>query len=89
MARVSWQDFDNDSALERNVLERALPLVMMASTPDGWRATFHMTGDTPRGMVQTSATSSPTSTTEPPTARPRPSTADSKHSAATLSASAT
>jgi hypothetical protein len=56
MARVSWQDFDTDSALERNVLERALPLVMMASTPDGWRATFDMTGDTPRGMVQTSVT---------------------------------
>jgi hypothetical protein len=42
MFQVSWQDFDTDSALERNLLERALPLVAIQSTGD-WRATIDMT----------------------------------------------
>ena len=40
---VSWQDFDDDTALERDTLERALPLVETEST-DSWGAVLNMTG---------------------------------------------
>jgi hypothetical protein len=40
---VSWQDFDINSALERDTLERALPLVQTESTGT-WGAVLNMTG---------------------------------------------
>jgi hypothetical protein len=35
MLRVSWQDFEVNSALQRDTLERAMPLVQ-TSTADDW-----------------------------------------------------
>lgn len=45
-----WQDFDTGSALERDTLERALPLVETESTGN-WGAVINMTGVGDPGRV--------------------------------------
>ena len=48
---MNWHEFDTSSALERNVLERALPLVATEST-GAWRATINLTGGAPQTFAQ-------------------------------------
>lgn len=50
MLRVSWQDFEGSSALQRDTLERAIPLVQ-TSTTGNWTALINMADPTDPGYL--------------------------------------
>jgi hypothetical protein len=50
MLRMSWQDFEVNSALQRDTLERAMPLVQ-TSTTDNWTDLINMADKTDPGYL--------------------------------------